>query len=238
VVGGADYEGILGEALGVEGVEDGADAAVERAGALLEGRHVQARLRGVGEVGGRDHVVGLLRGGGAEPLAVGLEEADGEEEGFVARALQEVEGDGHDVVGVVGRDLVDLVVADDVGLLGDVLLADERGPVAELVQGVDDVVTVVFQLEAAVGEADHPVGVGVLARQQAGAAPRARRGCAEGLAEDHTLLREALDVGRPDGVAVGPDPAPGVVGVDVKDVREIRQASYPFPPVRAAARSS
>jgi hypothetical protein len=38
-----------------------------------------------------------------------------------------------------------------------VLLADERGPVAELVQGVDDVVAIVVKRETAVGEADHPV---------------------------------------------------------------------------------
>ena len=159
-----------------------------------------------------------------------LEEADGEEEGPVAHALQEVEGHRHDVVRVVGGNLVDLVVAYDVGLLGDVLLADERGPVAELVQGVDDVVAVVFEGEAAVGEADHTTGVGVLAREQGGAAARAGRRGAEGLAEDDALLREALDVRRPRGVTVGPDPAPRVVGVDVEDVRKIRQPFTPFRP--------
>jgi hypothetical protein len=61
---------------------------------------------------------------------VGFEEADGEEERPVAGALQEVEGNGYYIVGVVGADLDDLVVADNVGPLGDVLLADERGPVA------------------------------------------------------------------------------------------------------------
>jgi hypothetical protein len=143
VVGRADDEGTLGEPFGVEGVEDGAYAAIERAGALLEGRHVQSRLGGVGQVGGRHDVVGLFGRAWAEPLAVGLEEADGQEEGPVARTLQEVEGHWHHVVGVIGRDLVRLVVADDVGFLGDVLLADERRPVAELVQGVDDVLTIV-----------------------------------------------------------------------------------------------
>jgi hypothetical protein len=124
VVGRADDERILGEPLGVESVEDGAHAAVEGAGALLVGRHVKARLRGIGQVGGRHDVVGLLGRGGAEPLAVRLKETDGEEEGPVAGALQEVEGHGYDLICVIGWDLEDLVVADDVGSLGDVLLAD------------------------------------------------------------------------------------------------------------------
>jgi hypothetical protein len=189
---------------------------------------ISRRVSGVsGRLGGHD-VVGLLRRGGSKPLAVGLEEADGEEEGPVAGALQYVEGHGHDVVGVVGGDLIDLVVADDVGSLGDVLLADERGPVAVLAQDVDDVVAIVVEREAAVGQADHPVGVGVLAGQQAGPAPRAGRGGAEGLAEDDALLGEPLDVRRPDRVAVGPDPSTRVVGVDVEDVRRIRQVLTPF----------
>ena len=61
-----------------------------------------------------------------------LEEADGEKEWPVAGALEEVEGHGHDVVGVVGGDLVDFVVADDVGPFRDMLLPDEGRPVAEL----------------------------------------------------------------------------------------------------------
>src|SRR5215210_1578926 len=94
---------------------------------------------------------------------------------------------------------------------------------------------VILEREASVGEPDHTVGVGVLSGQQAGPAPRARRGRAEGLAEEHTLLGEALDVWRPYGVAVRPDPPPRVVGVDVEYVREIGQL-YPF--CLAAVRSS
>src|SRR5215212_1335006 len=95
---------------------------------------------------------------------------------------------------------------------------------------------VVVEREAAVGEADHPVGMGVLAGQQAGAAPRAGRGGAEGLAEDDALLGQTLDVRRPDGVAVGPDPPARVVGVDVEDVRKIPQF-LPLCAVLTAARS-
>src|SRR3712207_6660742 len=91
-------------------------------------------------------------------------------------------------------------------------------------------VAVIFECEAAVGEAYHPVGVSVLAGEQAGAAPGARRGRAEGLAEDHTLFGEPLDVWCPHGVAVRPDPAPCVVGVDVEDVRRSRQVLTSFRP--------
>src|SRR5919107_1601842 len=168
---------------------------------------------------------------------MGLEESDGEEKGPVAGAFQQVERHGHDVVGVAGADLYDLVVTDDVGVLGDVLLADERRPVPEIAQRVDDVVPVVLEREPAVSEADHPVRMGVLPCQQTRPAPRAGRGSAERLAEEHPLLGEPLDIGRPYGVAVGPDPPPGVVGVDVEDVRKIRQ-TYPFCTVFAAARSS
>src|SRR5215208_2350323 len=94
---------------------------------------------------------------------------------------------------------------------------------------MDDVVAVVVEREAAVGEADHSVGVGVLAGQQAGAAPRTGRSGAEGLAEDDTLLGQTLDVGRPDSVSVGPDPPARVVGVDVEDVRKFPQF---LPPLR------
>ncbi len=132
VVGGADDERVLREPLGVQGVEHGADAAVQRAGALLERCHVQARLRGVRQVRGRYDVVRLLGGGGAEELAVGLEEADGEEEGTVARLFEQVEGHGDHVVGAGRGDLEDFVVADHAGLLAYVLLPDKRRPVPVL----------------------------------------------------------------------------------------------------------
>src|SRR5215212_11033626 len=61
VVGRADDECVLGQPFGVEGVENGPYAPVERAGALLEGGHVQARLGRVRQVGRGHDVVGLLR---------------------------------------------------------------------------------------------------------------------------------------------------------------------------------
>ena len=62
-------------------------------------------------------------------LAVGLEEPDGEKERPVARPLQQIQGNGHHVVGVAGADLDHLVVPDHVRLFGDVLLPDEGRPV-------------------------------------------------------------------------------------------------------------
>src|SRR3712207_5334038 len=86
-----------------------------------------------------------------------------------------------------------------------------------------DVLAVVVQGEAAVGEPDHAVGVRVLPGQEARAAPGAGRGGAERLAEEHALLGEPLDVRGPYRVPVGADPAAGVVRVDVEDVGKVGQ---------------
>ena len=56
VVGRADDQRVVRQAEVVEGVEDGADALVERAGAGLEGGHVLAGRRRVGQVGRRQRV--------------------------------------------------------------------------------------------------------------------------------------------------------------------------------------
>ena len=68
------------------------------------------------------------------------------------------------------------------------------------------------------GEPDHPVGVRPLAREQARAAPRARRRGAERLAEQQPLVGQPLDVRRRDRMPVRLDVAAGVVGVEVEDV--------------------
>jgi hypothetical protein len=115
-------------------------------------------------------------------------------------------------------DLDDVVVAEHVRLLGHVLLADERRPVADLAQRVDDVAGVVVERPAAVREPGHPVDVRPLAGQQAGAAARAGGGGAEGLAEQQPLVGEPLDVWSLDLVAIGLDVAPGVVRVHIDDV--------------------
>jgi hypothetical protein len=68
------------------------------------------------------------------------------------------------------------------------LFTDESGSVAELAQGVDDVVAIIFEREAPVSEADHPIGVRVLSGEEARTASRARRGGAERLVKEHALV--------------------------------------------------
>ena len=122
-------------------------------------------------------------------------------------------------VDVVRLDVDDVVVAEHVGIAREVLLADQPRPVARVAQRPDQVVAVVVELEAAVGEPDHPVRVRPLARQQAGAATGAGRRGAERLPEQQPLIGEPLDVRRRHRMPVGLHVAAGVVGVDVEDVR-------------------
>ena len=78
------------------------------------------------------------------------------------------------------------------------LLADQLRVVAGSPQRPDQVLVVVVEREAAVGEAHHPVGVAVLAGEQRGAAARARGRGAERVAEHHPLIGQPLDVRRRD----------------------------------------
>jgi hypothetical protein len=140
------------------------------------------------------------------------------EEGLPRRAEALDRGRG-DVGGVVAVDLDHLVVADHLRVLGDVLLADQDRAVAGLAQGMHEVLAIVVQFPAAVGEPQQAVVVAVLAGEQGGAAARAGGGGAEGVAEEHALVGEQLDVRRRHRKAVRLDVAAGVVGVDVEDVR-------------------
>ena len=206
---------------------------VERAGAGVERRHVAARLGRVGQVRRRRDVA-VLAVRRPEELAVGLEEADRQEERLVDRA-QHVDRDGGDVGGPRRRDLHHLVVADHVRLLRDVLLADQHRVVARGAERVDEVPLVVVQRPAAVGQAEHPVAVGVPAGEQARAAGRAGGGGAERLPEQHALLRERLDPRRAHGGAHRLDVPAGVVRVEVQDVR--RPAAHAGPPASTARAS-
>jgi hypothetical protein len=126
----------------------------------------------------------------------------------------------------VRRDLDDLVVAEDVSVLRDVLLADQRGVVPGRPERVDDVLVVVVERPPAVGQAEHPVGVTTLAGQECRAAPRAHRRGAERLPEEHALIGQVLDVGCRYLVAVRLHPPTGVVGVHVEDVRRSHLVNY------------
>jgi hypothetical protein len=76
---------------------------------------------------------------------VRLEEPNGEEERTAVSAFEQVESHGDDVVGVVGRDLEDLVVPDDIRFLADMLFADECRPVTVRLKRVDDMLAVIVE---------------------------------------------------------------------------------------------
>jgi hypothetical protein len=149
---------------------------------------------------------------------VRLEEADGEKERLRDRLAEYLDGDRRHRVDMSAIDLDHAVVADHVGALGDVLLADEDRVVAGGPQRVDDVLAVVVQRPAAVGEPEHSVRVPVLPGQQARPRRRTRRRGAEGLAKKDPLVRETLYVRRRDGMPVGLHVAAGVMRVHVEDV--------------------
>jgi len=123
------------------------------------------------------------------------------------------------IVSAGGADFDQLVVADHARVDRDVLLADQGRVVSGLAQRVDPVLAVVVERPAAMGEAEHPIVVAMEAREQAGTAAGAGRRCAESLAEESSLVGEELDVRGRDLESVGLDEAPGVVRMDVEDVR-------------------
>ena len=164
VVGGTDHQRVAAVAVAIERIQHRPHATVKRTGAGNEGGHVAARLGHIGQVRGRPDVV-LVALQRLEELPVGLEEPDRHEERLGRRVAQQVDCDRGDVVDPAGVDLDHIVVADLVRPLGDVLLADQRRVVPGVAQRVHHVVAVVVQRPAAVGQADHAVGVGVLAGQ-------------------------------------------------------------------------
>jgi hypothetical protein len=82
---------------------------------------------------------------------VGLEEPDREEERLRRAAAEQLLGRRRDRVDLGRADVDDVVVAEDGGVDGQVLLADERRPVARLAQRMDDVAAVVVQRPASGG---------------------------------------------------------------------------------------
>ena len=171
VVGRADDQRAVREAELMQGVEDRADALVEGAGARLEGRHVLAGRRRVGQVGAAA-ASRACRGPRSGPeLAVGLEEADRHEEGLRRRVAQRLDRDRGDVDGVIGcRPRSPRRSRSPPGPRR--CAARRSGPtVAGGVQRVDQMLAVVVERPAAVREAEHAVVVAVLAGEQR------RRGC-------------------------------------------------------------
>ena len=119
VVGREDHERALVEAGALECGEDLLHAAVQRPRAGEEVRHVAADLGEVGQVLRRQRVALVVGRRGLEEAAVRLEEADGEEERLGQPALERADGQRRDGRDVVGVDVVEAVVAQDVGRLAD-----------------------------------------------------------------------------------------------------------------------
>ena len=138
------------------------DALVERARAGLVGRHVAARLGRVGQVVRWQRVQRVAHRGRLEVLAVRLEEA--RPRGRTAPAARCAISAHAPPAPRSRRDCCRPRPRGRSrgrpGRLREVLLADQPGPVAGLAERVHDVVLVVGEPLAAVGEAQHPVGAG------------------------------------------------------------------------------
>ena len=147
-----------------------------------------------------------------------FQEPDGQKERLLDGCAQEINRGRRDVFGVGALYLDNPVVADGLGFSGDVLYADQRGAITGLAQRVQDVLAVVVEREATMGQAQHPAGVGALAGEQGRAAGRAGRCRARALPEQDTLFGQSLQVGGRHGVAVRLHVAAGIVGMDVQDV--------------------
>jgi len=83
--------------------------------------------------------------------------------------------------------------------------------IAVRAQGVDDMLAVVVEREAAVRQPKHPAAMRRLPGEQGGAAGRAGRRGAERLPEEQPLLRQLLKARGRNSVAIRLNIAPGVV---------------------------
>ena len=107
---------------------------------------------------------------GSKNFSMGLEEADRQEERCVLLGPlgDELCGGWSDLADPRRIEVDDMVVTQVERIRGDVLLADQTGPVAGFAQHVDHVALGVAQPIAAVGQAEHPRRVRALAGQQGG----------------------------------------------------------------------
>ena len=79
--------------------------------------------------------------------------------------MQQLQRGGRDRMDAASSDVDYVVIAEHAWITGDVLLADQRRPVAGRAQRVDDVPVIVDQPPAAVRQTRHPVHVRPLASQ-------------------------------------------------------------------------
>ena len=143
VIGRADHERVVGQALRLERVEHRADAR-DRASAALSTNDAMSR-RVVGTCRAGSPAVGSIarRRARARRSAGASRRSRPKEERLRRRSAEELDRGRRDVVDTGRVDLHHAVVADDVGPLRDVLLADQRRVVPDLAQRVHDVMAVV-----------------------------------------------------------------------------------------------
>ena len=99
-----------------------------------------------------------------------------------------------------------------------VLNAAQDGFIAVAPKVGREMLPLVVQPEATMGQAEHSRRMRRHAAQEAGPAGRARRRRAERRPKHKSLFGQRLEPGRRRGIAVRPEPASGVVRVDVDDV--------------------
>ena len=147
-----------------------------------------------------------------------LEVADREEEGPVMRLIDELDRGRSRAARAPGAGRVDLrdpLITERARIEHQVLEAAQRGAVAVTAQEVRQVPFRMLQKKVAVGQAQLPAAVRVLAGQETGPARRAGRRGVESLAKEDALLRQPLQIRRRNRMPVWLQVPPRVVRMQV-----------------------
>jgi hypothetical protein len=99
------------------------------------------------------------------------------------------------------------------------LHANQGGMVAYLPEGMNQVLAVIIQTEAPVGQPYHATTMGRLSGQQTGPAGRTGWGSAKSLPEQRAFLGQALQIWGRDRMTIGLNITSRVMRVDIKNVR-------------------
>ena len=228
VVAKTDDQGVVGQSVALEGIEDGAVPLIHDAGGSLESGGLGADLRGVGQ-GARRQAITLIFGRVIFRIRVrirdmGFVETQGQEEGLTLLAIEEVDDRSCGrrvarhvgIIGVVSRQ--DPIVTDGLGVGCRVLHACLKSEIAVGLQNVGQMQTVVGHREIPMRQSEHAADVRIGAGQKCSAAWRTSGRRRKGAPEEHPLLGEALQIWSGHGVAKRLDELPGVVRVHEDDV--------------------
>ena len=237
MIGGADDQGAFGEAVLVQTVQHGPDALIQGSGAGLERRHVLPGPRGVGQVAAAAANT-ACRGPRSAPRTACASRRS-RPRGRTARGQSRMRRRSpsgrrrrHRWCRARSRRRSrSLPHPGRCAARRSTPSSSRRRAAGERRAGRSR------SGPAAVRKPEHAVVVAVLARQQGGAAAGAGRGGAEGVAKQHPLIGQQLDVRRRHLVAVRLHVAARVVGVDVEDVRRslVRSVVAPLGALMPAA---